>query len=1342
MTSGDDPRPRSTAGRRIERPYRLLLLVAAPALVLLLFRLNAPSTPDAAELTLRAAEWSATFKSLMLEAQGIAAATLDPSAARPRSVLDARLEGRGMIDRDGRYVSWEGTPAEPPTDFLEPDSPEWRVRVEPVRTRLIVRAGPDPEGHFALATFVLRSSVDGQRFESLIPARLRDGIQARLAFRDMNSTESPQDFPESVVGTRPAALSAAEACAVLETPDGRPLGAAVLEPLDSELRARRFAAAGRATALLVLLALAGLLFGWRGLCRTGPGFATATAALCVARLALARLDVPATLFTRELGGASLFGSASAYGLIASPVDLLLTGVAVYLLAVATRVYCRELGRRHAGRAALIVAAAALALSVIGVALCQPLARDSRMPLLDRQALFEGDARALLLIGFVLFLLSAAELWGLTWFLTRRPGAATRPGRLPVAVALLVLCAISGAAIQRLDQELAIERLRSEFAPLVLEQSPRRELALTEAVRHVYDAYREPDQAAHAVDGPAEDLAYRFWVDSALFTTGYKSSLDFFNASGARISHFAFDLPLFDEPLAPPLDDDGRLVTREEEFQPVPAFEQEIFHAEVAVYRHGVFLGTVVGHVLDEPDNLPFLPQSRPYLEALGAGRRNPDHAGSVDSWEDPQYVLYDPFGTLRQSTLVRPPPVTEALRQAGETREVVRVASGEDRYVGLALADHGRLHLLLVPARGVFEQAAAAVRLALLGLVVLALLGLVPALLRQDGMAPWKLKLRQSFYSKLLTALLLASVLPLFGLGLIMRGYVQRRGDAALNDSATQYAAAAQRVLEDYVAVEGADDVRSILDDDILHWLRRVVGQEIHVFGNGVLQASSKRELFSAGLSPQRIDGEVHRQIVDEGRPSIVKLTPLGAGTVPVAYAPVRNSDPHLELVVAVPVVLEQRQISRAIDRLVQVAQLAMVLLVGALAILAAFLARTVARPVRELVDAAGQIAAGDYDARLLPSSRDEIGELVLGFNSMAAALSHQRADLERRREYMERLLEHATTGVISTDGAGRIVTLNPAARELLTAAAPALEPGADLGQALSTSPLLRPLARALAVTAREHNEPQDVDLERDHNPRRFRFVRIPLPEPGGDSGTLILLDDVTELMRSNQLAAWAEMARAIAHEIKNPLTPIQLSTEHLRRLLIDRRVLPSPEIEACLDTVIKQVRSLHEIAGEFSTYAKLPDLAPEAADPVALMRSVIGPYRAAHPPGVTFRLDFVEAGTIKVDRRVLSRALVNLIENALHAMPDGGTLTVGVRPLPDSDEVELSVTDTGTGLDAEVKRRLFEPYFSTRSSGTGLGLAIVQRAVEAHRGRISVESEPGQGAAFRIVLPSASRAS
>jgi signal transduction histidine kinase len=225
------------------------------------------------------------------------------------------------------------------------------------------------------------------------------------------------------------------------------------------------------------------------------------------------------------------------------------------------------------------------------------------------------------------------------------------------------------------------------------------------------------------------------------------------------------------------------------------------------------------------------------------------------------------------------------------------------------------------------------------------------------------------------------------------------------------------------------------------------------------------------------------------------------------------------------------------------------------------------------------------------------------------------------------------------------------------------------------------------------------------------------------------------ELERSNRLAAWADMARQVAHDIKNPLTPIQLSAEHLRRVSHDRGEPLGPVLDSCVETILSQVRLLRQISSEFSSFASHPvaRFAPTSINDV--VEEVLAPYRTAPAGRVTMTTRLAEGlPSIPLDRTLLGRALVNIVENALHAMPGGGTLTV-VTSL-ESGEMALEVTDTGVGMDDEARVRLFEPYFSTRASGTGLGLTIAKRNVELNGGTIAVESAPGRGTTVRLVFP------
>ena len=226
------------------------------------------------------------------------------------------------------------------------------------------------------------------------------------------------------------------------------------------------------------------------------------------------------------------------------------------------------------------------------------------------------------------------------------------------------------------------------------------------------------------------------------------------------------------------------------------------------------------------------------------------------------------------------------------------------------------------------------------------------------------------------------------------------------------------------------------------------------------------------------------------------------------------------------------------------------------------------------------------------------------------------------------------------------------------------------------------------------------------------------------------------ELERSNRLAAWADMARQVAHDIKNPLTPIQLNAEHLQRVHADRGRPLGPLVDECIASILGQVRLLRQISSEFSSFASSPQPHPAPTDIAALVEGIVAPYRAGLAGRVSFDVELPALPLVQVDRLLVSRALTNVIENALHAMPTGGRLHFTSSPADAPGMVMLSVTDSGVGMDAAALARIFEPYFSTKTTGTGLGLTIAQRNVEASGGSIRVESERGLGTTVTMGFP------
>jgi nitrogen fixation/metabolism regulation signal transduction histidine kinase len=231
------------------------------------------------------------------------------------------------------------------------------------------------------------------------------------------------------------------------------------------------------------------------------------------------------------------------------------------------------------------------------------------------------------------------------------------------------------------------------------------------------------------------------------------------------------------------------------------------------------------------------------------------------------------------------------------------------------------------------------------------------------------------------------------------------------------------------------------------------------------------------------------------------------------------------------------------------------------------------------------------------------------------------------------------------------------------------------------------------------------------------------------------------ELERTQRLEAWADMARQVAHDIKNPLTPIQLSAEHAQRVNLDRGRPLSPVLDECVASILSQVTLLRQISAEFSSFASSPTPRPEPTDLPALIEEVVEPYRTglAHRIAIDVHADG-DLPTVTIDRTLFARALTNVIENALHAMPGSGRLTIAsALRTPHSataTSVIVEVTDTGIGMDQEALNKIFEPYFSTKATGTGLGLTIAKRNIELNGGTIAVTSQRGTGTTVTMTLP------
>jgi two-component system nitrogen regulation sensor histidine kinase NtrY len=414
------------------------------------------------------------------------------------------------------------------------------------------------------------------------------------------------------------------------------------------------------------------------------------------------------------------------------------------------------------------------------------------------------------------------------------------------------------------------------------------------------------------------------------------------------------------------------------------------------------------------------------------------------------------------------------------------------------------------------------------------------------------------------------------------------------------------------------------------------------------------------------------------------------------------------------------------------------------------YLAKRITRPVLALAAAAREIGAGHLDQRIEPETGDEFGALTEAFNSMARELATSRRRVERstvelqrkhleveeRRRYIETILERITTGVVSVNAAGGITMMNSAAGRLLSL------DGAVVGQparAIFDRPDLQPLARLLNGAGRATGEPtaQEVALPREGQELHLAAVAAPLPgESGAVEGAVLVLDDVTPLIRAQKVAAWREVARRLAHEIKNPLTPIQLSAERVRRHFADAPTGTRALVEECTRTIIGEVESLKGLVDEFSQFARMPapravptDLHQLVTETLALYNGIFADVRVekAFAPDVPL---------VRLDPEQIRRVIINLVDNAIEAMGRRGSIVIETERDAAARVVRLVVADDGPGIPPAEREKLFLPYYSTKQRGSGLGLAIVRRIIAEHGGSIDVGDNAPRGTRFTVELP------
>ena len=404
------------------------------------------------------------------------------------------------------------------------------------------------------------------------------------------------------------------------------------------------------------------------------------------------------------------------------------------------------------------------------------------------------------------------------------------------------------------------------------------------------------------------------------------------------------------------------------------------------------------------------------------------------------------------------------------------------------------------------------------------------------------------------------------------------------------------------------------------------------------------------------------------------------------------------------------------------------------------YLSKSITVPIQKLAAGTHEVAQGNWDYKIEAGGDDEIGVLMNSFNQMTGDLKQIKLELERRGKVVQTLLANIAAGVVSVDPAGMITTWNKAAEQMLGVKAERAL-AKDYREIFRSEPL-RGIGEIVdSVKGRESVE-REIKLSL---PERLLTVMVSAAtlrdDDGAILGVMIFLEDITQIQRVQRMEAWREVARRIAHEIKNPLTPIQLSAERLRKRYAKILEGDGEVLDKCTTTIIQQVDELKNLVNEFSQFARLPSAKLMSQDLNEIVSDALVLFAEGHN-GIQFQFRGGVIPPLELDRDQIKRVLINLLDNAVTAVDGNGEIKLATRYDRERGVVTLEVADNGRGLATEIRTKIFEPYFSTKENGTGLGLTIVSQIIEDHRGYIRALSNDPRGTRFTIELPVVEQAS
>jgi PAS domain S-box-containing protein len=871
---------------------------------------------------------------------------------------------------------------------------------------------------------------------------------------------------------------------------------------------------------------------------------------------------------------------------------------------------------------------------------------------------------------------------------RRSARSPRVALVATGIAALVTLPLAAHARVQAAHELLVERAER------IGQASSQWLQYTMA--RTVEYLEDNPEVREAIVGRNRDGALAVWSRSPLRELDFATALYVFDAEGVLVSQFA--------------------LTAEDLTARARRYADAVAPAQIAVEGSVGTTGT----------RWAVVPVAGPEGR-IGTAVAMTTEALELRQPSDPAFLLTDllaaPGGGDIAGYELLPPG-----DRAPPRTLLTSIGDGEEASAQLAMP----LDPLLPGARGyaVFVLVAA-----LIGLVI----GTLDRLGDARARARWRVGFRRrnplrSFRVQLLVAFLAVAAVPLVLYATL--GYRATRAEleeGARTAAAEALTAASGLLVGDAALTQGTTAALSAR----LRGIAGILQQDLILYWRGRTVASSRPEIFASQLFADRMPGDVYVDLFEVRQPVVFDETSLGDRSFLVAYSMLDQAEAPPGYSLATPLLIREDRVRTDLQRLGEGVVLLSAFSIGFLLIVGWWLARAMARPLSALERGTRQIAAGHLGYRLPPPGRqDEFGRLQRSFNAMAERRDQSQRALEREKSRVQAILSAVGAGVVALDAAGRVRLINDRAADLLDLVSSAVI-DRTVEELVSGDGATAAFWREVGLQReRAGRGDRDLVLRRDGEERHYHLVATRLADAEGEAGMVIAFEDITANVQSQRVLAWGEMARQVAHEIKNPLTPMKLSLQHLERVVEDR----APDLERVfhenLDLVLAEIERLERIAGNFARFGAPDPTGRAPFDALDAARETVALY-APGEENIEYRLEIRgESQPLIGEPEGFRRVLVNLLQNAREAvLARGGTIEVRLDWEREPGWAWVSVLDDGCGLPSEGLERLFEPSFSTKTRGTGLGLAITRRIVESWGGTIDWERRETGGTAMHVRL-------